>query len=141
MSAPSQCRYTRPGTAFARVPLMQTLRVITVTACLAFALAGCSQPKNTVDRGPQLDADGNRRSVVLQTPLQQYLQERETASADLPWYADRNDRMLAADAGYASPTFQDSVTYTRDRQYQSGGRVYDHFSSTTYRVEHHRAVR
>jgi hypothetical protein len=49
--------------------------------------------------------------------------------------------MLAADAGYASSTYQDSVTYTRDRQYQSGGRVYDHFSSTTYSVERSRSVR
>lgn len=120
---------------------MHSLRAITVLACLGLGLVGCSQPKNTVDLGPQLDADGNRRSVALQTPLLQYLQERETASADLPWYADRNDRTLAVDAGYVSPTFQDSVTYTRDRQYQTGGRVFDHFSSTTYSVERRRAVR
>lgn len=96
---------------------------------------------NTVVLRPQLDADGNRRSVVVQTPLLQYLQERGPASADLPWYADRNDRSLAADAGYISPTFQDSVTITRDRQYQSGGRVHDQFNSTTYRVETRRSVR
>lgn len=120
---------------------MDTLRAMTVFACLGLGLVGCSQPKNMVDHGPQLDADGNRRSVALQTPLLQYLQERETASAGMPWYADRNDRTLAADAGYISPTYQDSVTVTRDRQHQSAGRVRDHFSSTTYSVERRRAVR
>ena len=120
---------------------MRTPRAITVLACLALGLTGCSQPKNTVDLGPQLNADGNRRSVVVQTELLEYLRDRQAASGSQPWYADRNDRTLAADAGYALPTYQDSVTLTRDRQYQSAGRVHDHFSSTTYSVERRRSVR
>ena len=124
---------------------MLATRLLAIAVCLGglLALTGCEQarPIMSADRGPQLDADGNRRSVVVQTPLLQYLQERRSASAELPWYADRNDRSLAADGGYVSPTFQDSVTITRDRQYQSGGRVHDQFSSTTYSVEHRRAVR
>ncbi len=94
-----------------------------------------------VDHGPQLDADGNRRSIVVQTELFEYLRDRQSASNTQPWYTDRNDRTLAADAGYVSPTYQDSVRITRDRQYQTGGRAYDHFSSTSYSVERRRSVR
>lgn len=127
--------------AFARVSVMGNLRTITVLACLGLGLVGCSQSQNMVDHGPQLDVDGNRRSIVVQTELFEYLQDSQPATAAQPWYADRNDRTLAADAGYVSPTYQDSVRITRDRQYQSGGRVHDHFSSTTYSVERHRSVR
>ena len=94
-----------------------------------------------VDLGPQLDIGGNQRSLALDTPLQDYIQSRQASPAGLPWYADRNDRSPAANAGYALPTVQSSVTITRDRQYSSHGRVYDHFHSTTYRREYRQSVR
>lgn len=112
-------------------------------ACL-FALTGCQQapaPLRQVDLGPQLDAEGHRRSLALDTPLQHYIQTRQADPGLLPWYADRNDRSPAVNAGYAQPTVQTSVTVTRDRQYSSHGRAHDHFSSTTYRREYRQSVR
>lgn len=124
---------------------MRATRSLAIVICLGglLGLTGCEQARPIVsyDRRPQLDADGAPRSLVVQTPLLQHLQARESASVSLPWYADRNDRSLAADAGYQLPTLQDSVTITRDRQYHNNGRVRDHFSSTTYSAERRRAVR
>lgn len=94
-----------------------------------------------VDRTPLLDVEGQTRSVALDTPLQHFLQTQQADAGHLPWYADRNDHSPAANAGYARPTVQSSVTITRDRQYSSNGRVHDHFYSTTYRREYRATVR
>lgn len=107
------------------------------------AVLGCkpATPIDAVDRGPQLDSQGVRRSLVLDSPYQQYLTSRQGVFEEYAWYADRNDRLPAVAAGYALPSVQSSVTITRDRQYQSSGRVHDHFSSTTYRSEVRRGIR
>ena len=123
--------------------MMRAQHSLLTTLCLAglLALTGCQQAPPAVDLGPQLDADGNRRSVVLDTPLQQHIASRQFTSSGLPWYADRNDFSPAADAGYVLPTVQSSVTITRDRQYSSNGQIRDQFSSTTYRREYRQSVR
>jgi hypothetical protein len=121
---------------------MQATRPIILTICLCslFTLTGCQQTR-PVDLGPQLDADGYRRSLALDTPLLYYIHTQQAASASTPWYANRNDLTPAASAGYALPTFQSSVTITRDRQHNSSGQVRDHYSNTTYSREYRRAVR
>ena len=118
---------------------MRALRLIIVAGGL-LGLLGCAQTVD-IDHGPHLDADGHRRSVVLATPLLQHLQARGPAEQAPPWYADRNDRLHAALAGYAAPTLESSVTLTRDRQHTSNGRTFDHFQRTTYSAEHRHVVR
>ncbi len=134
------------GIPLATLWLMRYLSMTTSTICLACLLAatGCQQDlalMGPIDRRPLLDVDGRERSLALDTPLQHYIQTRQVDAGALPWYADRNDHSLAADAGYAGPTVQSSVTITRDRQYSSHGRVHDNFHSTTYRREYRQTVR
>ena len=125
---------------------MRAIRLSALTVGFAglLALAGCQSaqsPAADLDLGPQLDTDGQRRSVVLDTSLQQYIASRQAPPDSLPWYADRNDLTPAATWGYRLPTVQSSVTITRDRQYNSHGRVRDQFDSTTYRREYREAIR
>ncbi len=102
-------------------------------------LAGCQQTPPSVDRGPQLDADGQRRSVALDSPLLAYLRNRGHGGDGPAWYDGRNDVSPAAVAGDGS--LQRSVTVTRDRQYQVNGHVRDYFTSTTYRSEYRQSTR
>ncbi len=105
------------------------------------AVVGCQEVPRAVDLGPQLDTAGNPRSVAMDSALLNYLVVRQDPAHGLPWYADRNDHTPVADGGYRLPTVESSVTYTRDRQYHSNGRVHDQFNSTTYRSEHRQIVR
>jgi hypothetical protein len=122
---------------------MHTRHLPITILCLGglLALTGCQQAPPSVDLGPQLDGQGMRRSVALDTPLLNHIESRRPASQGLPWYADRNDLSPSANAGYVSPTVQSSVTVTRDQQYSTNGRVYDNFYSTTYRTEYRQSVR
>lgn len=95
-------------------------------------LSGCSNRPAWVskhDADPLIDRYGNARSLVLSTPL--------VNSAQLlppqydPWYASRNDR--GPYVTLQTSDVETSVTYTRDRQYISNGRVYDRYDQTTYR--------
>jgi len=74
--------------------------------------------------------DGQARSLVLTTPVVRVLDQ--TASAEVPWYIDRNDYGPTVFGGTATYQYEESVTYTRDRQHSSNGRVYDHYDQTTY---------
>lgn len=100
-------------------------------------LTGChGQPQarpglTTLDRAPLHDHGRHAGSLVMASDWQ-----RETgamASGNYAWYAGRNDLVPSVFAGYATARYERSVTYTRDRQYTSGGRVYDHYHQTTYR--------
>lgn len=117
--------------------------VVVLSLAGLLALTGCQQAPHprAVDLGPQHDVEGYPRSVALDSPLLNHLTTRQRADTDLPWYADRNDRTPAAAAGYRLPTIQSSVTLTRDRQYQSGGRIRDQFDRTTYRIEQRQIIR
>ena len=110
--------------------------------CLALAgvLTGC-QSAPSVDLGPQLDADGYPRSLVMDSPLQNRLAARMNVAPERAWYAGRKDYSPSAQAGYRLPTIQSSVTYTRDHQSHSHGRIHDHYNSTTYRTEYREVVR
>lgn len=74
---------------------------------------------------------GEARSLVADSPaMVEYGGDRPDA-----WYRDRNDRRPAVIAGYREPVFRAAHTYTSDRLHStSSGRVYDHFSQTTYRT-------
>jgi hypothetical protein len=120
------------------------MAVITILV-LSLGLAGCAQPRDTdsdmTDRSPQLDADGQHRSLALDTPLLAYLREQDDNPRGAAWYDGRSDRSLGAVSGYELPVVQRSVTYTRDQQYQHFGHVHDNYSSTTYRSEYRELVR
>ncbi len=122
---------------------MRAIRPLILVLCLGgcLALIGCEQPQPMTDFGPQLDTEGVPRSLALDTPLLQHLRETRGIDRGQAWYDARNDQTLAATSGYELPTVQSSVTYTRDRQYFSNGRVYDNVSSTTYRAEYRQIVR
>ncbi len=105
-------------------------------------LGGCASERAQLDLGPQLDAEGRYRSVVLPTALLNHLERQAYRSGKAtPWYVDRNDHRLAASAGYRLPSVQTSVTLTYDRQQQFNGRPRDHYSETTYRSETRGLVR
>jgi hypothetical protein len=125
---------------------MSTLRRMLLPAlCLTGLLVsvGCQQAPQAsqMDLGPQRDADGYPRSVVMDAPVVQMLAGRRPMDGGLPWYADRNDLTPAAAAGYRLPTVQSSVTITRDRQYSNNGQVYDQYDSTSYQREYREIVR
>ncbi|MCG8510215.1 MAG: hypothetical protein MI741_13385, partial [Rhodospirillales bacterium] len=79
-----------------------------------------------------VDHRNRNRSLVAGQP--------ESSYADR-WWHTRHDRPATVVSGYESPVLESSVTYTRDSQYSSHGRVYDSFRSTTYRREYREAVR
>lgn len=123
---------------------MRSLRPLSVILCLGgcLALFGCEQHQPIMtDLGPQLDTDGVRRSLALDTPLLQHLSSRHQIDQGPAWYDGRNDQTLAVTSGYELSTVQTSTTYTRDRQYFSHGRVYDNYSASTYRAEYREMIR
>lgn len=132
-----------PRHALRNLPYMRKIRLMSIALCLASSLAliGCEQSQSTTDLGPQLDADGGRRSLAMDTSLLQHLKNRQASPEGLAWYDGRNDRSLTVNSGYDLASVQTSSTLTRDRQYSSNGRVRDNFSSTTYRTEYRQNVR
>ncbi len=97
------------------------------------ALAGC-QGRAELDRadyGPLFSASGQARSLVL--PADGARSVAAGRPLVQPWYVGRNDSGPSVSAGYRSTTFERSVTYTRDRQSISNGRVFDRYDQTTYR--------
>ncbi len=117
------------------------LLYIMIILALILAVFGCEQPQAMTDLGPQLDHVGQRRSVVMDGPLLDYLKSRQDQPEGYAWYHSRNDQRIGVAAGYELPVIETSTTYTRDYQRGSHGRVYDHFHSTTYRTEHRRSTR
>ena len=104
-------------------------------------LSGCHSRPTTyaLDRGPMRDHRGQAASMVMQSDWVR------TASADSPayaaWYAGRNDLVPSVTAGYESARYEQTVTYTRDRQYISGGHVYDRYDQSTYRRTYREGAR
>lgn len=99
-------------------------------------LAGChSRPGLTDrDREPLRTYHGPARSIVL--PIDRPVRTTQQSDAYEPWYAGRRDYgpSVSVDRGDG---YSYSVTITRDRQYISHGRVYDHYDKTTYRRTFH----
>lgn len=125
----------------------RSTRVAAVAALWACAvLVGCESVPGGMSGA---DAPAHRRparraaSMVFDSPRLRKLEAAHPAVSEdgLPWYAARNDARLTVEGGYQGATVDDSINYTYDRQYQSGGHVRDHYSSTTRRRSHTGAVR
>ncbi|MEM6459736.1 MAG: hypothetical protein AAF710_10140 [Planctomycetota bacterium] len=81
------------------------------------------------DAGPLLDARGHHRSLATDSPAMTELIEMQPwLAAGTPWYAGRNDRRPAVDAGVVFPVVVFSETDTSDRFSSSNGRVTDNFN-------------
>jgi len=110
-----------------------------------FVLAGChSHPAprpglTALDRGPLHEHRDGVRSLAMAGDWQRGA--GYTASDPFAWYAGRNDTGPSVTAGYVTQRYERSVTFTRDRQYTSGGRVYDDLHQTTYRRSVREAIR
>ncbi len=129
--------------ALRNLSCMRKIRPLSIALCLVscLALIGCEEPQAMTDLGPQLDTDGVRRSLAMDTSLLKHLKDRQISPEGLAWYDGRNDRTLTVNSGYDLASVQTSSTLTRDRQYSSNGRVRDNFSSITYRTEYRQSVR
>jgi hypothetical protein len=57
-----------------------------------------------------------------------------SAGPAVPWYFVRNEAVLATDAGCLGPTSEQATTYVYDNQNSYNGRVYNDYTSQTYRV-------
>lgn len=111
-------------------------RIVGTGGVLAVALAGsamtgCTANGAGIDAGPLLNARGQPRSLALDSSRQRRLSRRDPAGP--AWYEDRNDALPAVYTGIQRLTIEQSVTRTIDRQHHHRGRVFDHFSSTSYR--------
>lgn len=102
----------------------------------AVALMGCkSAPMDQPSERPVSAL--HVRSLALDSMAMQELTAQQEPFAELPWYVDRNDRRLAANAGVRTSITE--IVYTRsvDRQIHAGtgrNRVQDFSTTTTYRT-------
>ncbi len=105
---------------------------LAILALALLLLGGChSRPGlSRLDRGPLYDDMGHAGSLVMPSEA---VRSASLALPYEPWYAGRNDQGPSVSVGYQSFAYDRSITYTRDSQYMSGGRVYDRYSQTTYR--------
>jgi len=118
-------------------------------ACLLVLMvsAGGCQHALWAENGARLaspDVPGRPVSIVFRSaPLHQAIEVSANLNqpAGLPWYASRNDLKRATFAGYRTPTVDQIVTYTRDRQTTSGNQLHDNYSQITYRRSVTRTVR
>jgi hypothetical protein len=107
--------------------------LVTALTLAGAGLSGCTTaPAPRPDDSALYDQGGQRRSVVLDTAQLQRAVAAE-AQDDLPWYTYRQDLSRSTERGLRLPTLESSYTRTIDRQQQFGGRIFDHYHSTTYR--------
>lgn len=115
------------------------LGLLMLTGCHSHGDPQARPGLNALDRAPLHDRQQHAASLVMPSDWQR------TANADstnlYAWYAGRNDIGPSVSAGYATARYERTVTYTRDRQTISGGRVYDHFHQSTYRRSIRESVR
>lgn len=99
----------------------------------ALLLVGCSaQPLyGGLDGDRAYHYDGSSRSLALDSTRQTALTAaRPPGDA---WWVNRRDQGPVAYGGVVGVQRETTVTYTRDTQYISGGRVYDRYQRSTYR--------
>lgn len=102
---------------------------------IVLAALGCqSQPRPvfvSLDDAPLTDAMGQPRALALDTEAL----ADSGYSADDPdaWFADRADYLPAVSAGYVTPRYFISQTFTRDRFATHNGRVREFSHDTTFR--------
>lgn len=88
------------------------------------------------------DDYGQARSLVMPSRVVQAYQILSGQAPPIePWYDGRNDWVPSVTAGYQSIVYERSVTYTRDHQSISNGRVYDRYNESTYRRTVRESVR
>lgn len=111
--------------------------------CLAaLVLVGCHQTRpgySLRDVQPMFDDYGHARSLALTTPAVRAAHPNRHHQD--PWYAGRRDVGPSVTAGYVSPRYERSITYTNDRQYTYNGRVYDRYQETTRRRTYQESTR
>lgn len=104
---------------------------------LVVVVGGCHyhrpQSLTSFDRSSLHDDYGHARSLSLSSPVVRLSNGSTGYVAEDQWYAGRNDVGPSVIAGYESARYETSVTYTRDRQSITNGRVYDRYDQTTYR--------
>ncbi|MGB0768924.1 MAG: hypothetical protein ACPGYV_14585 [Phycisphaeraceae bacterium] len=113
---------------------MRTRIVHLAAACLGVAiLAGCQTRPGYAPRDLEAmyDRDGQARSLALSAPPVRALAMTQP-DADR-WYDGRNDVGPFVTAGTRSVIREQSVTFTRDRQFIVNGRVFDRYDQTTFR--------
>lgn len=119
-----------------RLPIRTCLFLFACTVLLT----GCQHPLvSERDLTPIYDIDGQARSLSLTTPQVQSAQLLPPGFDK--WYDSRNDIVPSVTAGYVGTTYEESVTYTRDGQYTSNGRVRDQYRETTYRRTYRESTR
>ncbi len=98
-------------------------------AVVVTTLWGCADGRfvKEDDTLPPPALRGGPRSVAADVP---YV-PRDGSDPPVPWYAGRRDAVRTVAAGHQSTTIDYSISYTHDHQYQSAGRVHDHFSLRT----------
>lgn len=115
--------------------------LIPVLGLLLVVLAGCqTRPGYALrDVQPLYDEFGHARSLTLTTPA---VRMATPSRRDYePWYVGRRDVGPFVTAGTVSSRHERSVTFTRDSQYISNGRVYDRYRETTYRRSYSESTR
>ena len=120
-----------------RGPLF-TIAVLSLSALL---LVGCQTRPGYAYRDvqPLYDEFGHARSLALTTPVVRTA-ERPRLERE-PWYTGRRDLGPFVTAGSLSLRYEQSVTYTTDRQYIVNGRVYDRYNETTRRRTYRESTR
>lgn len=111
---------------------------ICVFALLLATLAGCRTRPDSMghrDLLPLQNQWGQAQSLALSNPGVVAVHEIAPPNGypAQPWYTGRNDLVPFVHAGFVGPASESSVTFTRDRQTISNGRVRDHYSETTFR--------
>jgi hypothetical protein len=117
------------------------IRALTILTLFAAAGVGCQKSASfSEDSAPYHALRVGHRSVALDSSAH-HLSNGVRPEGVLPWYAGRNDRHPAVEAGYAGATFEASTTLTYDRQSHHNGRVRDHYHNTTYRTRTRSIIR
>jgi hypothetical protein len=93
------------------------------------AATGCARGANW---GEPAGSMPQRNAMALPTADVRWAQQL-LADDELPWYANRNDVRLAAEAGSVSPIRDVAHHHSFDRRVQSGAIVRDYSSQTVYR--------
>ncbi|MBB6431676.1 hypothetical protein [Algisphaera agarilytica] len=96
--------------------------------------ADARQAEMRFELGPLVDAEGNRRSLALDSPEMNELQSFQPWLDDrTAWYHDRLDRKPGVNAGTRRTIISISETNVRDRFSSSNGRVQDNYNQSTSR--------
>ena len=87
------------------------------------------------------------RSIVFDAPMMRQLAQAKHSQtggalpANKTWYFSRNTVRQTTEAGYQTPTTDQIITTTFDRQSITAGRTRDHYHTTTYRRSTNQTVR